>query len=184
MINMANAAEVTERRKRCLEQCRAKYDDKRLHIESLKHELNQLTMNTIIVHSNQIDSDSPSSQRVNYKSPSGSSNDSHNLDLNSSDIVVSLSTARKSARKMIKDPLAATAGRREATIIARVQEMQQLGIWNSKKIPKINMPARPKTHWDYVIEEMNWLSSVILQERKTKKVNIFFDNFLLFFFNK
>ena len=82
---------------------------------------------------------------------------------------------------MIKDPLAATAGRREATIIARVQEMQQLGIWNSKKIPKINMPARPKTHWDYVIEEMNWLSSVILQERKTKKVNIFFDNFLLFF---
>ena len=172
---MANAAEVTERRKRCLEQCRAKYDDKRLHIESLKHELNQLTMNTIIVppdSSNQIGSDSPSSQRVNFKSPSGSSsNDSPNVDLNSSDIVVSLPTARKSARKMIKDPLAATAGRREATIIARVQEMQQLGIWNSKKIPKINTPPRPRTHWDYVIEEMNWLSSVILQERKTKKVN-------------
>ena len=32
------------------------------------------------------------------------------------------------------------------------------------------MPAKPKTHWDFVVEEMNWLSGVIAQERKTKKL--------------
>merc|ERR1711962_66150 len=46
----------------------------------------------------------------------------------SSNLVVTLS--RKSARKMIKDPLAVTAARKEANILSRVQELQQLGRWN------------------------------------------------------
>ena len=40
----------------------------------------------------------------------------------------------------------------------------------SKKIKKLDMPVKPKTHWDFVVEEMNWLSGVIAQERKTKKL--------------
>ena len=40
----------------------------------------------------------------------------------------------------------------------------------SKKLNKIQIPPKPKLHWDYVVEEMNWLSGVIAQERKTKKL--------------
>ena len=85
-------------------------------------------------------------------------------------VVVAVSSARKSARKF-KDPVAAMQGRKEATVLARVHELQMAGTWTSKKMAKIPAPSRTKTHWDFVIEEMNWLSSVILQERKTKKVN-------------
>ena len=40
----------------------------------------------------------------------------------------------------------------------------------AKKLKKIDLPSKPKTHWDYVVEEMNWLSGLIVQERKHKKL--------------
>ena len=47
----------------------------------------------------------------------------------------------------------------------------------SKKLNKIQIPPKPKLHWDYVVEEMNWLSGVIAQERKTKKDSEITDSF-------
>ena len=80
---------------------------------------------------------------------------------------------RKSARKMVEIPQFVASATREATILSRIRELQQEGKWNPKKIPKLNMPPKPKLHWDFVVEEMNWLSSVFLQERKSKKVRLF-----------
>ena len=40
----------------------------------------------------------------------------------------------------------------------------------AKKLKKVEVPPKPKTHWDYVVEEMNWLSGLIVQERKHKKL--------------
>ena len=77
---------------------------------------------------------------------------------------------RKSARKMVKEPAEVLQVRKEAGILARIDELQRLGIWTGKKISKAPAPTKVKTHWDFVVEEMNWLSGVILQERKTKKV--------------
>ena len=80
---------------------------------------------------------------------------------------------RKSARKMVELPGFVASATKEATILSRIRELQQEGKWNPKKIPKLNMPPKPKLHWDFVVEEMNWLSSVFLQERKSKKVRFF-----------
>ena len=136
------ASTEERRRRRCLDVRRVQLDSKRQRLDSLKQEYSSLT---------------------SHQPPSEPE----------SEVVVSLplTPGRKSARKMLKDPVAATQGRKEAQILARIDEMQRQGIWTGKKITKVQLPARTKTHWDFVIEEMNWLSSVILQERKSKKLN-------------
>ena len=60
-------------------------------------------------------------------------------------------------------------GRHEAQVLSRIHELQQQGLM-AKKLKKIDLPSKPKTHWDYVVEEMNWLSGLIVQERKHKKL--------------
>ena len=35
-------------------------------------------------------------------------------------------------------------------------------MWLEKKLPKIQAEPKTKVHWDYVIEEMTWLSDVSL----------------------
>ena len=141
------------RRRRILEIRHHKIEEKRMKIQTLQKEMSELN------------EDIPLKTSLDNKNvASEASEDS------SSSVVVAVCSARKSARKMQKDPVAAMQGRQEATILARVHELQRAGLWSHKKLNKLAMPNRPKTHWDYVIEEMNWLSSVILQERKTKKL--------------
>ena len=60
-------------------------------------------------------------------------------------------------------------GRHEATVLSRIHELQQQGLM-AKKLKKLEIPPKPKTHWDFVVEEMNWLSGLIVQERKHKKL--------------
>ena len=138
------AEQLDLRRRRILEIRNRKVAEMRTRIQTLQKEMSDLN------------EDTPLKSPV---SPEKSENS----------VVVAVNSARKSARKA-KDPVAAMQGRQEATVLARVHELQVAGVWASKKLNKIPAPARTKTHWDYVIEEMNWLSSVILQERKTKKV--------------
>ena len=152
-------ASVDERRRRCLDLRRSKLEDTKLLIEAMNSEL-QKASNSPLTSPQKVENDPSELLNSSNPEPGG--------------IVISLpvSAARKSARKMIKDPLAITQGRKEANILARVDELQSLGTWTGKKIAKLQMPAKTKTHWDYVIEEMHWLSGVILQERKTKKVRL------------
>ena len=48
-------------------------------------------------------------------------------------------------------------------------ELQKLGLWTEKRLPKVQEPPRSKAHWDYVLEELEWLSADFAQERKWKK---------------
>lgn len=57
----------------------------------------------------------------------------------------------------------------EAAVTSRVNELRKLGLWSTKKLPKLQEPPRPKTHWDYLLEEMGWLSTDFAQERRWKK---------------
>lgn len=60
----------------------------------------------------------------------------------------------------------------EAQVLMRVAQLQKEGLWIDRKLStKWAAPARAKTHWDYVMEEMAWLSSVFQQEVKLKKVS-------------
>jgi hypothetical protein len=42
-----------------------------------------------------------------------------------------------------------------------------------RKMPRIPEPARKKVHWDYVIEEMQWLSAEVLGERRHKQARAY-----------
>jgi len=57
----------------------------------------------------------------------------------------------------------------EATVTARIAELRKQGLWSAKRLPKLQEPPRPKTHWDYLLEEMRWLSSDFDAERKWKR---------------
>ena len=78
-------------------------------------------------------------------------------------IVVNL--PRKKKKKEVFDGKA----RAEADILKRVAELQSQGLWLGKKLTK-TQEERGKYHWDFVIEEMVWLSGVVQQELKTKKM--------------
>lgn len=62
-----------------------------------------------------------------------------------------------------------TKAKQEVYIIQRVQELQREGLWMEKRLPKLQEPSRQKVHWDYLLEEMQWLAQDFAQERKWKK---------------
>ena len=105
------------RRRRILEIRHSKIEEKRAKLQNLQKEMSDLN------------EDIPLSLVENE----------------SDSVVVAVSSARKSARKQ-KDPAAAMQGRQEATILARVHELQRAGLWSHKKLPKLQMPTR-YTSW-------------------------------------
>lgn len=66
-----------------------------------------------------------------------------------------------------KDDIAAKATK-DAEILKRVNELQKMGVWSPKRIPKVPEPPRNKVHWDYLLAEMTWLANDFKEERKWK----------------
>ncbi|CAG0922333.1 unnamed protein product [Notodromas monacha] len=56
----------------------------------------------------------------------------------------------------------------ETELDARIQEIESRGISVDRKLVKRPEPTRPKTSWDFVLEEMLWISNEISSERKWK----------------
>ncbi|XP_044733035.1 helicase domino isoform X2 [Chrysoperla carnea] len=59
--------------------------------------------------------------------------------------------------------------KQEAYVMQRISELQRDGLWTEKRLPRVQEPHRAKVHWDYLLEEMVWLSADFAQERKWKK---------------
>ena len=57
----------------------------------------------------------------------------------------------------------------EAMIVHQVAVLKQRGMWSLKRLPKVKEPDKIKNHWDYLLEEVTWLSTDFRQERKWKK---------------
>jgi hypothetical protein len=51
----------------------------------------------------------------------------------------------------------------------RIAELRKEGLWSTRRLPKVQEPPRNKAHWDYLLEEMQWLAADFAQERKWKK---------------
>lgn len=51
----------------------------------------------------------------------------------------------------------------------RITELQRQGLWSERRLPKVQEPTRSRVHWDFLLEEMIWLSADFAQERKWKK---------------
>lgn len=57
----------------------------------------------------------------------------------------------------------------EADIEHRSQSLKKEGFWSTKRLTRLTEPVRPKVHWDYLCEEMQWLSADFAQERRWKR---------------
>ncbi|XP_053908994.1 helicase SRCAP [Cuculus canorus] len=63
----------------------------------------------------------------------------------------------------------AEQAKHEAEVEHRVAEMKREGFWSLRRLPKVPEPTRPKVHWDYLCEEMQWLAADFAQERRWKR---------------
>ncbi|XP_057215055.1 helicase SRCAP isoform X2 [Triplophysa rosa] len=63
----------------------------------------------------------------------------------------------------------AELAKHEAEIEHRTLALKREGFWSLKRLSRIPEPVRPKVHWDYLCEEMQWLSADFAQERRWKR---------------
>lgn len=58
--------------------------------------------------------------------------------------------------------------RQEAWVTKRVSDLTREGLWSEKRLPKVCERPRPRTHWDSVLTEMQWLSVDFHEEHQWK----------------
>ena len=63
----------------------------------------------------------------------------------------------------------AVEAKKEAEVLKRVSELRKEGLWALSRLPKVQEMTRCKAHWDYLLEEMQWLATDFLQERRWKR---------------
>uniref|UniRef100_A0A4W4FG96 Snf2-related CREBBP activator protein n=1 Tax=Electrophorus electricus TaxID=8005 RepID=A0A4W4FG96_ELEEL len=63
----------------------------------------------------------------------------------------------------------AELAKHEAEIEHRTLALKREGFWSLKRLTRVTEPVRPKVHWDYLCEEMQWLSADFAQERRWKR---------------
>eukprot|EP00063_Salmo_salar_P059666 XP_014034501.1 PREDICTED: helicase SRCAP-like isoform X1 [Salmo salar] len=63
----------------------------------------------------------------------------------------------------------AELAKHEAEIEGRTVALKREGFWSMKRLTRLTEPVRPKVHWDYLCEEMQWLSADFAQERRWKR---------------
>lgn len=63
----------------------------------------------------------------------------------------------------------AVEAKREAEVFKRIGELRKEGLWAAKRLPKVQEMSRKKAHWDYLLEEMQWLATDFAQERRWKR---------------
>ncbi|KAI4873498.1 hypothetical protein NFI96_032585, partial [Prochilodus magdalenae] len=63
----------------------------------------------------------------------------------------------------------AELAKHEAEIEHRTLSLKREGFWSLKRLSRVTEPVRPKVHWDYLCEEMQWLSADFAQERRWKR---------------
>jgi hypothetical protein len=63
----------------------------------------------------------------------------------------------------------AVEAKREAEVLKRIGELRKEGFWSARRLPKVQEMSRNKAHWDYLLEEMQWLATDFAQERRWKR---------------
>ncbi|MCJ8735402.1 hypothetical protein PDJAM_G00246280 [Pangasius djambal] len=56
----------------------------------------------------------------------------------------------------------------ESQVHQRIAELRKEGQWSASRLPKLQEASRPKSHWDYLLEEMQWMAADFAQERRWK----------------
>ena len=77
--------------------------------------------------------------------------------------------AQSTSSANLSNKTIAERAKHEAQILQRIAQLRKDGLWSIKRLPKLVEPQRPKTHWDYLLDEMTWMSTDFQQERRWKK---------------
>uniref|UniRef100_A0A9J8BWM4 E1A binding protein p400 n=1 Tax=Cyprinus carpio carpio TaxID=630221 RepID=A0A9J8BWM4_CYPCA len=56
----------------------------------------------------------------------------------------------------------------ESHVHQRIAELRKEGQWSACRLPKLQEACRPKSQWDYLLEEMQWMAADFAQERRWK----------------
>ncbi|XP_026545617.1 E1A-binding protein p400 isoform X2 [Notechis scutatus] len=56
----------------------------------------------------------------------------------------------------------------ENQVHQRIAELRKEGLWSLRRLPKLQEASRPKSQWDYLLEEMQWMATDFAQERRWK----------------
>uniref|UniRef100_A0A8D2L7L7 E1A binding protein p400 n=1 Tax=Varanus komodoensis TaxID=61221 RepID=A0A8D2L7L7_VARKO len=56
----------------------------------------------------------------------------------------------------------------ENQVHQRIAELRKEGLWSLRRLPKLQEAPRPKSQWDYLLEEMQWMATDFAQERRWK----------------
>uniref|UniRef100_A0A0K0G120 E1A-binding protein p400 (inferred by orthology to a human protein) n=1 Tax=Strongyloides venezuelensis TaxID=75913 RepID=A0A0K0G120_STRVS len=59
----------------------------------------------------------------------------------------------------------------ESSIYKRVKQLKEQGLWSQARLPQVEEPKPQIIHWDFLLEEMAWMWSDFVRERKMKKQN-------------
>jgi hypothetical protein len=58
-------------------------------------------------------------------------------------------------------------------IVNRIAELKEQGLWSLRQPAKQKLPPRRNAHWDYLLREMEWMSTDFYEERKFKMAGAF-----------
>ena len=58
----------------------------------------------------------------------------------------------------------------ETHILKRIEELKSDGKWTPHRLAKCLEPVKRKTHWDYLLDEMRWLSEDFILEKRWKQM--------------
>uniref|UniRef100_A0A8D2L8E0 E1A binding protein p400 n=1 Tax=Varanus komodoensis TaxID=61221 RepID=A0A8D2L8E0_VARKO len=58
--------------------------------------------------------------------------------------------------------------KQENQVHQRIAELRKEGLWSLRRLPKLQEAPRPKSQWDYLLEEMQWMATDFAQERRWK----------------
>uniref|UniRef100_A0A8B9JJ84 E1A binding protein p400 n=1 Tax=Astyanax mexicanus TaxID=7994 RepID=A0A8B9JJ84_ASTMX len=83
---------------------------------------------------------------------------------------LSQGSANQNAQESSQDKQAEQAKlvRSESQVHQRIAELRKEGQWSASRLPKLQEASRPKSHWDYLLEEMQWMAADFAQERRWK----------------
>ncbi|CAM9136717.1 unnamed protein product, partial [Lampetra planeri] len=56
----------------------------------------------------------------------------------------------------------------EAGVMERVWSLRKAGMWAPQRLPRVAEPPRPRSHWDCLLQEMEWMAEDFAQERRWK----------------
>lgn len=59
--------------------------------------------------------------------------------------------------------------RHESETLHRIAELRKSGLWSASRLPKVFEAPRKKSHWDFLLEEMQWLATDFSQEKRWKR---------------